>query len=69
MPYVVLFVLLIHGITLPGAYNGINAYLHIDFRRLKEATVSVLFCSHSLIIKPVALVIETENITANSEIK
>uniref|UniRef100_A0A8V1A2R9 Transporter n=1 Tax=Gallus gallus TaxID=9031 RepID=A0A8V1A2R9_CHICK len=39
LPYVVLFVLLIHGITLPGAYNGINAYLHIDFRRLKEATV------------------------------
>ncbi|XP_065704397.1 sodium-dependent noradrenaline transporter-like isoform X1 [Patagioenas fasciata] len=39
LPYVVLFVLLIHGITLPGAYNGINAYLHIDFGRLKEATV------------------------------
>ncbi|NXA34699.1 SC6A2 protein, partial [Eudromia elegans] len=39
LPYVVLFVLLIHGITLPGAYNGISAYLHIDFRRLQEATV------------------------------
>ncbi|XP_074051886.1 sodium-dependent noradrenaline transporter [Macrotis lagotis] len=39
LPYFVLFVLLIHGITLPGAYNGITAYLHIDFRRLKEATV------------------------------
>ncbi|XP_078524472.1 sodium-dependent noradrenaline transporter [Lissotriton helveticus] len=39
LPYVVLFVLLIHGITLPGAYNGIKAYLNIDFRRLKEATV------------------------------
>uniref|UniRef100_F7FW75 Transporter n=1 Tax=Monodelphis domestica TaxID=13616 RepID=F7FW75_MONDO len=38
-PYLVLFVLLIHGITLLGAYNGITAYLHIDLRRLKEATV------------------------------
>ncbi|XP_061449644.1 sodium-dependent noradrenaline transporter [Rhineura floridana] len=39
LPYVVLFVLLIHGLTLPGAYDGIKAYLNIDFRRLKEATV------------------------------
>lgn len=50
LPYVVLFVLLIHGITLPGAYNGINAYLHIDFRRLKEATVSVLLCFRSMLL-------------------
>lgn len=40
LPYLVLFVLLVHGITLPGASNGISAYLHIDFYRLKEATVS-----------------------------
>lgn len=40
LPYFVLFVLLVHGVTLPGASNGINAYLHIDFYRLKEATVS-----------------------------
>ena len=39
LPYFVLFVLLVHGLTLPGASNGINAYLHIDFYRLKEATV------------------------------
>ncbi|MEJ1276210.1 solute carrier family 6 (neurotransmitter transporter dopamine) member 3 [Cricetulus griseus] len=39
LPYFVLFVLLVHGVTLPGASNGINAYLHIDFYRLKEATV------------------------------
>ncbi|KFO37926.1 Sodium-dependent noradrenaline transporter [Fukomys damarensis] len=39
LPYFVLFVLLIHGITLPGASDGISAYLHIDFYRLKEATV------------------------------
>ncbi|XP_072836596.1 sodium-dependent noradrenaline transporter [Pogona vitticeps] len=39
LPYVVLSVLLIHGLTLPGAYDGIKEYLNIDFRRLKEATV------------------------------
>ncbi|XP_053305542.1 sodium-dependent noradrenaline transporter [Spea bombifrons] len=39
LPYVVLFVLLIRGVTLPGSSKGISAYLHIDFKRLKEATV------------------------------
>ncbi|KAG5839215.1 hypothetical protein ANANG_G00202640 [Anguilla anguilla] len=39
MPYVVLFVLLIRGITLPGAMDGIKAYLHIDFKQLKNPTV------------------------------
>ncbi|MBN3317897.1 SC6A2 protein, partial [Atractosteus spatula] len=39
MPYVVLLVLLIRGITLPGAMDGIKAYLHIDFKQLNNATV------------------------------
>ncbi|KAJ8252539.1 hypothetical protein COCON_G00218510 [Conger conger] len=39
MPYVVLFVLLIRGITLPGAMDGIRAYLHIDFKQLNNPTV------------------------------
>ncbi|KAF6731082.1 Sodium-dependent noradrenaline transporter [Oryzias melastigma] len=39
MPYVVLFVLLIRGITLPGALDGIKAYLHIDFARLNNLQV------------------------------
>lgn len=39
MPYVVLFVLLIRGITLPGSMNGIRAYLHIDFKRLNNLEV------------------------------
>ncbi|XP_075181541.1 sodium-dependent noradrenaline transporter [Anomaloglossus baeobatrachus] len=39
LPYVVLFVLLIRGITLPGSSKGISSYLHIDFKRLKESTV------------------------------
>lgn len=54
MPYVVLFVLLIRGITLPGAVDGIKAYLHIDFKRLNNLEVrlveilrSRLFICHS----------------------
>ncbi|XP_069824557.1 sodium-dependent noradrenaline transporter isoform X1 [Dendropsophus ebraccatus] len=39
LPYVVLFVLLIRGVTLPGSSKGISSYLHIDFKRLKESTV------------------------------
>uniref|UniRef100_A0A8C5EW01 Transporter n=1 Tax=Gouania willdenowi TaxID=441366 RepID=A0A8C5EW01_GOUWI len=39
MPYIVLFVLLIRGITLPGSMNGIKAYLHIDFNRLNNLEV------------------------------
>ncbi|XP_037549854.1 sodium-dependent noradrenaline transporter [Nematolebias whitei] len=39
MPYIVLFVLLIRGITLPGSMNGIRAYLNIDFNRLNNLEV------------------------------
>uniref|UniRef100_A0AAX7SHL5 Transporter n=1 Tax=Astatotilapia calliptera TaxID=8154 RepID=A0AAX7SHL5_ASTCA len=39
MPYVVLFVLLIRGITLDGSMDGIKAYLSIDFKRLKTLEV------------------------------
>lgn len=39
MPYVVLTVLLLRGVTLPGAMDGIKAYLSVDFRRLCEAKV------------------------------
>uniref|UniRef100_A0A6Q2ZPU9 Transporter n=1 Tax=Esox lucius TaxID=8010 RepID=A0A6Q2ZPU9_ESOLU len=39
MPYLVLFVLLIRGITLPGAMDGIRAYLHIDFKKLNDPKV------------------------------
>lgn len=41
MPYVVLFALLLRGITLPGALDGIRAYLSVDFHRLCEASVSM----------------------------
>ncbi|XP_059921383.1 sodium-dependent dopamine transporter [Gadus macrocephalus] len=39
MPYVVLTVLLIRGVTLPGAMDGIRAYLSVDFLRLCDAQV------------------------------
>nr|XP_006635943.1 PREDICTED: sodium-dependent dopamine transporter [Lepisosteus oculatus] len=39
MPYVVLTVLLLRGVTLPGAIDGIKAYLSVDFLRLCEASV------------------------------
>ncbi|XP_012869307.1 PREDICTED: sodium-dependent dopamine transporter [Dipodomys ordii] len=39
MPYMVLTALLLRGVTLPGAIEGIKAYLSVDFRRLCEASV------------------------------
>ncbi|XP_029797160.1 sodium-dependent dopamine transporter [Suricata suricatta] len=39
MPYAVLFALLLRGLTLPGAVDGIRAYLSVDFRRLCESSV------------------------------
>lgn len=39
MPYVVLTVLLIRGVTLPGAKDGIKAYLSVDFLKLCDAKV------------------------------
>ncbi|XP_069075861.1 sodium-dependent dopamine transporter [Pleurodeles waltl] len=39
MPYFVLTALLVRGVTLPGAIDGIKAYLSVDFYRLCEASV------------------------------
>lgn len=41
LPYVVLTVLLLRGVTLPGAIDGIKAYLSVDFLRLCDTKVSV----------------------------
>lgn len=38
-PYVVLTILLIRGLTLPGAGRGISFYLTPDFNRLREPAV------------------------------
>lgn len=40
-PYVVLFILLIRGITLPGASEGIKYYLYPNFEVIKSAEVWV----------------------------
>ena len=38
--YLILTVLLIRGVTLPGAVNGIIYYLKPNFRKLRELSVS-----------------------------
>lgn len=39
LPYVMLLVLLIRGLTLPGAMQGVKFYLYPDFQRLLEPQV------------------------------
>ena len=38
-PYVLMFVLLIRGLTLPGSKDGIVYYLYPDFSKLTHSTV------------------------------
>lgn len=40
-PYVMLLVLLVRGVTLPGAYDGIKFYLYPDISRLSDPQVGV----------------------------
>lgn len=40
-PYAVLFILLIRGITLPGAFEGIKYYLYPNFDVIRNAEVWV----------------------------
>lgn len=40
-PYVVLIILLVRGVTLPGAYDGIMYYIKPDWSKLEEAQVLI----------------------------
>lgn len=40
-PYVMLLVLLVRGVTLPGAYDGIKFYLYPDISRLSDPQVGL----------------------------
>lgn len=39
-PYFVMFILLIRGVTLPGAWEGIKYFIKPDFAKLLEPNVS-----------------------------
>ena len=43
MPYVVLTILLVRGLMLEGAIDGIKYYLHVDWNRLKEKIGTDIF--------------------------
>jgi len=48
-PYVLMFILLIRGVTLPGSKDGIVYYLSPDFSKLSQSTVS-LCCIHKVTV-------------------
>lgn len=61
-PYLVLVVLLAHGVTLPGALDGIVYYLKPDWSKLGEAQVELLHKSTVCISVHIYLYVRIGNI-------
>ena len=49
MPYVVLTILLVRGLMLEGATDGIKFYLHVDWKKLLDTGVCDLISFHLII--------------------
>ena len=55
-PYFVLFALLIRGVTLDGAYDGIMFYLKPDFSKLVTPQVTIKFTESYVVFMIVIIV-------------
>jgi hypothetical protein len=51
MPYIVLFVLLIRGVTLPGSLSGIIYYLKPNWSMLLQVSVSIIINHYSICVR------------------
>ena len=53
LPYLMLFALLIRGVSLPGAWIGLRYYLQPDFSKLLEFQVCLFTCLSPSLIYPI----------------